>query len=123
MKYRKNISSKPLFVLVTTFFIVITVLGIFRFQSSRLEYVLNNINKGIERYSAEEVELRQVFSGLSSPIKIYSYCKDMLGMKKVKDVEVVRVDTVHVASAPAPASDAQKGWRSSLFAFLGFTVN
>lgn len=121
MKHRKSISSKPLFAVATVFFIAITVLGLFRFQASRLEYVLNSINKGIERYSAEEVELRQVFSGLSSPIKIYSYCKDMLGMEKVKGVEMVQVDRVHVASVPA--SDAQKGWRSSLFSFFGFAVN
>lgn len=107
--------------MVAMFFAVIIVLGLFRFQVSRLEYLLNSINKNIERYSAEEVELRQVFSGLSSPIKIYSYCKDVLGMDKVKNVEMVRVDATYTASVPAPGT--QKGWRSSLFSFFGFGMN
>ena len=121
MRYRKSISSKPLFTVTAVFFAAIVVLGLFRFQASRLEHLLNSINKNIERYSVEEVELRQIFSGLSSPIKIYSYCKDVLGMEKVKGVEMVQVDPVHVASAPVP--ETQRGWRSSLFSFFGFGMN
>ena len=118
---RKSYPSKPLFTMVAFLFAAIVVLGVFRFQASRLEYLLNNINRSIERYSAEEVELKQVFSELASPIKIYSYCKDMLGMDKVKHVEMVRVNTSHLASVP-PA-ESQKGWRSSVFSIFGFAMN
>lgn len=118
---KKSYPSKPLFVMVAFLFAAIVVLGVFRFQASRLEYLLNNINRSIERYSAEEVELKQVFSGLASPIKIYSYCKDMLGMDKVKNVEMVRVNTSRLASVP-PA-ESQKGWRSSVFSIFGFAMN
>lgn len=103
------------------FLMVIVGLGVFRFHSSRLEYMLNSINRSIERYSTEEVELRQVFSGLASPIKIYSYCKDMLGMDKAKNVEMVEVDSTYVASVPAPGR--RQDWRSSVFAFFGFAMN
>ncbi|MDR2180936.1 MAG: hypothetical protein LBP21_11570 [Synergistaceae bacterium] len=102
-------------------FTVLVILGFFRFQASRLEQHLSNLDKDIERYSAEEVELKQVFSGLASPIKIYGYCKDMLGMDKVKHVEMVRIPAAHVAVVPAP--EPQKKWRSNVFSLLGFTVN
>jgi hypothetical protein len=102
-------------------FTAIVVLGLLRFHASRLEYLLSNINRGIEHYSAEEMELKQVFSGLASPIKIYSYCKDVLGMDKAKNVEMVQVAAPRVAYAAEP--EPQKSWRSSLFAFFGFSVN
>ncbi|MDR1977352.1 MAG: hypothetical protein LBQ42_01320 [Synergistaceae bacterium] len=110
-----------IFTVAVVSFTAIVVLGFFRLQVSRLEQLLSSIDGSIERYSAEEVELKQVFSGLASPIKIYSYCKDMLGMDKVKQVEIVNVPATHVVAIPSP--EPQKGWRSSVFSILGFTVN
>lgn len=121
MRNRKQTSSRPLFTMAALLFTAIVILGVFRFHVSRLEHLLDNINRGIERYAAEEVELKQVFSGLASPIKIYSYCKDMLGMDKVKHVEMVRVPNTHVATVPAPSP--QKNWRSSVLSLFGFSLN
>jgi hypothetical protein len=120
MVMRKRKRGLP-FTIAIVLFMALVVLGFFRLHVSRLEQLLNNIDKDIERYSVEEVELKQVFSGLASPIKIYSYCKDMLGMDKVKNVEIVHVPAARVVAVPSPES--QKRWRSSVFSLLGFTVN
>lgn len=117
-KRKKRSSNKTLLVMVTLVFGAVALLGSLRFQASRLEYFLNTVNKNIERYSTEELELKQTFPSLASPIKIYSYCKDMLGMSKVKGVETVRVDAERVVTASRPES--QKGWRSSVRALFGF---
>ena len=95
-------------------------LGFFRFNASHLEYRLSIVERAIERYSAEETELKQVLSSLTSPIKIYSYCKDRLGMNAARQ-EIVRLPYLTLADAAAP--EPQKGWRSSMFAFFGFAVN
>jgi len=120
MSDRKRASSKPFFTLVALSFAAIVGLGFFRFSASQLEYRLNNIERSIERYSAEEMELKQELSGLTSPIRIYSYCKERLGMSAARQ-EVVRMPRVIVADVLTV--EPQKGWRSSLFSFFGFTVN
>ncbi|MDR1622197.1 MAG: hypothetical protein LBS00_07470 [Synergistaceae bacterium] len=120
MRKRRLFSSK-LFTMAVVLFTAVVILGFFRLQVSRLEQLLSDIDRSIERYSAEEVELKQVFSGLASPIKIYSYCKDVLGMDKVKQVEMVHVPAVRSAAVSSPES--RKGWRSNVFSLLGFSVN
>jgi hypothetical protein len=120
MHKRKLILSR-LFTTAAVLFTALVILGFFRLQASRLEQFLNNIDKDIDRYSVEEVELKQVFSYLASPIRIYGHCKDILGMDKVKHVEIVRVPDTHVVALPSPES--QKRWRSNVFSLLGFTVN
>jgi len=116
----KRASPKPFFTLTVLSFAAIIGLGFFRFSASQLEYRLSSIERGIERYSAEEIELKQALSSLTSPIKIYSYCKDRLGMNVSKQ-ETVHVQRVLVANV-APVIP-QKGWRSSLFSFFGLSVN
>jgi hypothetical protein len=117
---RKLVLSR-LFTITVALFTALVILGFFRLQVSRLEQLLSNIDKDMERYSTEEAEFKQIFSGLASPIKIYSYCKDMLGMDKVKNVEVIHVPATRVVTVPSPES--QKKWRSNVFSLLGFTVN
>ena len=84
-----------------------------RFHSVRLAYHLESVNKSIERYSVEEAGLRQEFSGLVAPIKVYSYCKEMLGMEKVAKVESIssRISNAQLASEPAAKPSV---WRASL---------
>ena len=115
--YKKRASSMPFFTLAALSFVVIVGLGLFRFNASQLEYRLSNIERSIERYSSEEIELKQTLSSLTSPIKIYSYCKERLGMSVAKQ-EIVRLPRVLVADIPAP--ELQKGWRSSILSFFGF---
>ena len=113
IRKRKPFSLK-LFTVAVVFFTTVVVLGFFRLQVSRLEQLLNHIDQRLERYSAEEIELKQVLSGLVSPVKIDSYCKDILGMDKVRHVEILRIPAAHFAATSAP-EEPQKKWRSSAF--------
>jgi hypothetical protein len=117
---KKRATSKPFLILAAFSFAAIVGLGFFRFNAAQLEYRLSGIEKSIEHYSVEEIELKRTLSGLTSPIKIYSYCKDRLGMNMAAQ-ELVRVPGVLVAEAAAPVP--QKGWRSNLFSFFGLMVN
>jgi cell division protein FtsL len=122
MSVKKRASSKPFFTMLAALsFLAIVGLAFFRFNASQLENRLGSIERSIERYSAEEVELKQILSGLTSPIKIYSYCKDQLGMSAGKQ-ELVRVPSAG-NMAELPPVEPQKGWRSSIFSFFGFAVN
>jgi cell division protein FtsL len=121
MGIAKRISSKSFIAGTAIVLSLLVVLGGFRFYSFRLEYLLSEINRGIESYSTEEIELWQTFSGLTSPIKVYSYCKDKLGMNNPKNVEVVHVRGPRVAAAPSPENP--KGWRSGVLSLLGFSMN
>jgi hypothetical protein len=118
----KKASPKPLFLVAMTIFAAVVVLGLFRFHASQLEYLLNSINRNIERYSMEEMELKQVFSGLSSTFKIYNYCRDRLHMDKAENVEMLRLTSPR-ATVSVPAVESKKSWRSSLFSFFGLTAN
>ena len=91
-------------------------LGFLRFQAARLAYYLDTINRSIQKYSDEEVVLRQELSGLLAPIKIYSYCKENLGMQKVLKAETLPVKLRgQVMTASKKKSDSEKqGWRSGL---------
>lgn len=62
-------------------------LGVLRFHAARLAYYLESVNRSIQKYSDEEVILRQELSALVAPIRIYSYCKESLGMQKVLRAE------------------------------------
>jgi len=120
MTDRKRAMSKPFFVLAALSLAAIVGLCFFRSNASHLEYRLSNIEKSIERCSVEEEELRRELSSLTSTIRIYSYCKERLGMSTARS-EIVRMPSVLVADV-IPV-EPQKAWRSSLFSFFGFTVN
>ena len=120
MSIRKRASSKPFFTLAALSFAAIVGLGFFRFSASQLEYRLSVIERSIERYSAEERELEQSLSSLTSPIKIYSYCKDRLGMNTAnQDIVQIPLFLTPYAAAPEP----QKKWHLSMLSFFGLTVN
>jgi len=120
---KKRVSSKPFFTLSALAFALIIGLGFFRFNAAQLELRLSRIERSIARYAIEETELRQVLSGLTSPIRIYRLCKEQLGMIRGTHeiVEVVNVQRTRMASTP-PA-EPQKGWRASVFALFGFKLN
>ena len=117
---KKRVSSKPFFTLSALVFAMIVVLGFFRFNAAQLEHRLSVMERSIARYTAEESELKQILSGLQSPIRIYRHCKELLGMTADKP-EIMHVQHIRVANT-API-EPQKGWRASMFAFFGFTVN
>jgi hypothetical protein len=118
---RKNTSSKSLFIVVTLLFSMISVLVILRLHAARLETVRNDLDRQYASFEAEERELKLIYFELASPTKIYSYCKDILGMNKAQNVEMIRITAPRVAAVPA--SNLRKNWRSSLFSLFGFTVN
>lgn len=96
-------------------------LGILRFHAARLAYYLESVNQSIQKYSDEEVILRQELSALVAPIRIYSYCKESLGMQKVLRVETlpVRMKTGNFAASQNNTPSGLQGWRSSLAWLLG----
>ena len=96
-------------------------LGIIRFHAARLAYYLESVNQSIQKYSEEEVKLRQELSALVAPIKIYSYCKESLGMQKVVTAETlpVRMKNNSLAASKQNAPSGLQGWRSSLAWLLG----
>ena len=97
-------------------------LGILRFHAARLAYYLESVNQSIQKYSDEEVVLRQELSALVAPIRIYSYCKESLGMQKVMKAETLPVrmkSEVMSASRNNSTPSGAKGWRSGLAWLLG----
>ncbi len=96
-------------------------LGILRFHAARLAYYLESVNQSIQKYSDEEVVLRQELSALVAPIRIYSYCKESLGMQKVVKAETlpVRMKTDTIAASKQETPSVLQGWRSSLAWLLG----
>ena len=97
-------------------------LGILRFHAARLAYYLESINQSIQKYSEEEVNLRQELSALVAPIRIYSYCKESLGMQKVMKAETmpvrIRGRELTATRHNEPAAN-RFSWRSSLSWLLG----
>lgn len=121
---RKNSSDKIKvtlkFVAALCLVVILTMgLGFLRFHSARLAYYLDTVNKSIQKYTEEEVALRQELSGLLAPIRIYSYCKENLGMQKVLKAETLPMRTRgNVMTAAKKDTEAVKtGWRSG-FAWL-----
>ena len=101
---------------------LIVGLGILRFHAARLAYYLESINQSIQKYSDEEVVLRQELSALVAPIRVYSYCKENLGMQKVLRAETIPVRTRNsdfTASHQDNKSANNGGWRSTLAWLLG----
>ena len=96
-------------------------LGILRFHAARLAYYLESVNQSIQKYSDEEVILRQELSALVAPIRIYSYCKENLGMHKVIKAETlpVRLKSSSLAASKSDTPSGLQGWRSSLAWLLG----
>ena len=96
-------------------------LGILRFHAARLAYYLESVNLSIQKYSDEEVVLRQELSALVAPIRIYSYCKENLGMQKVLKAETlpIRVRGENLTASRKNSGSANKGWRSSLAWLFG----
>ncbi len=116
----KRALSKPILMLAMFAFAALAGLGFIRFSASHLDHRLRGIDRSIAEYTAEEAKLGRVLSNLQSPIKIYSYCKDRLGMQSARQ-EAVRLP--RLAAAKASDSEPQKGWRASMYSFFGFTVN
>lgn len=96
-------------------------LGILRFHAARLAYYLESVNQSIQKYSDEEVVLRQELSALVAPIRIYSYCKESLGMQKVVRAETlpVRTKASTYSASKQETPSALQGWRSGLAWLLG----
>ncbi|MBQ7734154.1 MAG: hypothetical protein IJR35_05470 [Synergistaceae bacterium] len=95
-------------------------LGILRFHAARLAYYLESVNQSIQKYSDEEVILRQELSALVAPIRIYSYCKESLGMQKVLKAETIPVRVRSTGLAASRHNNTQRqGWRSSLAWLFG----
>ena len=122
---RKNKSKITIgirFVIALTVVIGLVIgLGILRFHAARLAYYLESVNQAIQRYSDEEVTLRQELSALVAPIRIYSYCKESLGMQKVMKAETmpVRMRGRDLTASRKKESENNKGWRSGLAWLLG----
>ena len=112
--------SKSLFALSALALAMFFVLGFFRFNSAQLEHRLSGIERSIARYTTEESELRKILSGLTSPIKIYDFSREHLGMIAGTQ-EIVHVRRVRMANTALP--EPQKGWRESALAFFGFKLN
>ena len=94
-------------------------LGILRFHAARLAYYLESINQSIQKYSDEEVILRQELSALVAPIRIYSYCKESLGMQKVLKAETLPVRMRGERVLTASQNEESRGWRSGLAWLIG----
>lgn len=96
-------------------------LGILRFHAARLAYYLDSVNRSIQKYSDEEVMLRQELSALVAPIRIYSFCKESLGMQKVLKAETLPIRTrgSELAASKRDNNNQLTGWRSSLAWLFG----
>lgn len=96
-------------------------LGILRFHAARLAYYLESVNQSIQRYSDEEVILRQELSALVAPIRVYSYCRESLGMQKVMKAETlpVRVLNRELTASRNNNPSMLQGWRSGLAWLFG----
>ena len=124
----KNKSNKNKVRIGIRFVIALTVvisliigLGILRFHAARLAYYLESVNQAIQRYSDEEVTLRQELSALVAPIRIYSYCKESLGMQKVVKAETmpVRMRGRDLTASRKKESETRRNWRSGLAWLFG----
>ena len=99
---------------------VIMGLGILRFHAARMAYYLDSLDLSIQRLSNEEAALKQEISALAAPIKIYSYCKEQLGMQKLAEAETL---PVHLREARVArkkdAPQEKEGWRMRLAWLFG----
>ena len=98
------------------FLCVILGLGVLRFHAARKAYYLDALNLSIQQLSNEETALKQEISALAAPIKIYSYCKERLGMQKVADAETLAIHLrgVQVAQKKDVPPEKEEGWHMRL---------
>ena len=99
--------------------LVLLALGALRYEAGCLTYRLDSLNRAIGRYSMEETALRQEFSGLVAPIRIYSYCKEQLGMEKVRVAETILVRPRGGDLTAESISGPTKGWRARVAWLFG----
>ena len=99
--------------------LVLLALGALRYEAGCLAYRLDSLNRAIGRYSLEETALRQELSGLVAPIRIYSYCKEQLGMEKVRVAETILVRPRGGDLTAESVSGPTKGWRARVAWILG----
>ena len=111
---RKNFMPGVVFGLL-----VLLALGALRYEAGCLAYRLDSLNRAIGRYSMEETALRQEFSGLVAPIRIYSYCKEQLGMEKVRVAETILVRPRGGDLTAESISGPTKGWRARVAWLFG----
>ena len=125
---RKNNSEKIKFtfkiVAVLSLVVILTMgLGFLRFHAARLAYYLDTVNRSIQKYTDEEIVLRQELSGLLAPIRIYSYCKENLGMQKVLKAETLPVrrrgEILTAAARKEKENKKELSWRSGLAWLFG----
>ncbi|GHV38315.1 hypothetical protein FACS1894187_16990 [Synergistales bacterium] len=90
-----------------------------RFRIFQMESVLSNINRGIKRSTAEELELKQNVSGLTSSLNIYDYCKEKLGMGSARHVERIQIPSSYASNIP---SAPEKEWHSKILSALGLSL-
>ena len=124
---RKNNSEKMKFtfkvVAALSLVVVLTMgLGFLRLHAARLAYYLDSVNRSIQKYTDEEIVLRQELSGLLAPIRIYSYCKENLGMQKVLKAETLPVrrrGEILTAARKNKENKKESSWRSGLAWIFG----
>ncbi|MBR0095433.1 MAG: hypothetical protein IJP91_09160 [Synergistaceae bacterium] len=130
MRKNNNNSEKLRFTLkivaALSLVVVLTMgLGFLRFHAARLAYYLDSVNKSIQKYADEEVVLRQELSGPLAPIRIYSYCKENLGMQKVLKAETLpmRVRGNSLTASKKNSTRESEGWRAGLAWLFGTSDN
>lgn len=111
----KAISLSILVAVIVAAFLV--MLGTLRFKLSQMAYRLDGINASIRRCSDEETSLRQELSALTAPIKVYSYCRDQLGMTKILTADSMPVRP-RGRTAPENGNE-QDGWQGRLARLFG----
>jgi hypothetical protein len=121
METKTQTMAKSAILTSTLFFMVLLMLVYLRFRAFDLETTLSGINRGIENYSLEEIELRKQLSGITSMPNIFSYCKEKLGMESPKRVERIYVQETRVAAIPSTSQ--KEGWLSKMLLAFGFSRN
>ncbi|GEM_PF-828180 len=80
-------------------FLLFTGLGVLRLYSFRLECRLNSVNRQIESYNNHRVLLKHELSTLLSPVRLFGFSKEELGMTYASNVRVLKVDGGYFANA------------------------
>ena len=93
--------------------VLIMGLGVLRYHSAQLAWYLESVNQSIKHYSEEEIVLRQELSALLAPVRIYSYCKENLGMQKVLTADTIQIQIIDRTERVANNNNKnENGWRS-----------
>ncbi|MDI9369566.1 MAG: hypothetical protein GX181_01585 [Synergistaceae bacterium] len=92
-------------------------LGVLRLYSFRLECRLNAVNRQIESYNNHQVLLKHELSTLKSPVRIFGFSKEEMGMTFASNVRVLKVEGEYYANAPQQqepslikADREEEGW-------------